>query len=190
MQQLDLAFPHGDLFAIHGPDRVGKTSLAKAAQSLDGRVQILSVGDEIKKKAATSENIDPAQIEQNKEDYRDLLRSVASEGCDLHGADYWINQLAPKYFDRPAGSIVFIDDVRREAEAKWVRQQGGIIISLYREDEYPDPAEREAMLLEEIEPDIIIWNDFRLPQGQLVQKAKDIVWGDALQKVAQMQSAA
>ncbi|MBH61807.1 MAG: hypothetical protein CL569_05035 [Alphaproteobacteria bacterium] len=193
MEQLNLfrqGTPTTHLLGIHGPDGVGKTSLARAAQNLDGRVRVLSVGGPIKQKAAGAVDLPPARVEQNKAVLRTLLRSVGTTARDLHGKDHWLKKLAEQYATLPVGSIGIIDDIRTDSEAQWVKDQGGSVITLYRKGEVPTEAEKKEMLLEDIEADLIVWNDFGRHSRQLEAIAKGILWGDSLQKAERQMSAA
>ena len=181
--------PSIKLLGIHGPDKGGKSSLAQAARNLEPSVQILSVASSIKQKAATDAGVDLAEIQRDKEKFRGLLRSTGASGRSLHGKRFWLDQLEARYASVPSDSIVIVDDIRKAIEADWIREQGGAVISLYRVGECLTAGEMAEQLLEDIDPDLIIWNDFSKPISQLETAVKSILWGTALdQAMNQLQA--
>ena len=64
--------------------------------------------------------------------YRQLAQTLGTEwGRALHGDDFWIKALALRA-DQATEDIVVIPDVRFPNEARWIEQQGGLLIHVSR----------------------------------------------------------
>ena len=174
--------PH--LVGLCGLSGNGKSRLADEAQNLCDKVQILSVASTLKKKAASFADIEEELLLQDKEGFRPLLVALGAAGRDSLGLDHWLNDLKERYAALPAGTIVFIDDIRYENEAEWVRSEGGLIVNVSLVDqEIPDNRHKSEMP-ELLNADWFVINDKHKPQ-LLVDAARNILCGEANQKVGQ-----
>lgn len=64
---------------------------------------------------------------------RELLQTLGTEwGRAMVDPDIWVNVMAQDLLALPAGMPVVISDVRFDNEAKWIVDQGGLVISVHR----------------------------------------------------------
>lgn len=162
----------------------GKSRLANEAQNLCSDVEILSVASSLKKKAASFADIEEEFMLQDKEGFRPLLVALGAAGRDSLGLDHWLNDLKERYDALPAGTIVFIDDIRYENEAKWVRDEGGLIVNVSLVDQEVPDNRHESEMPELLNADWFVINDKHKPE-LLVEAARTILCGEAKQKVEQ-----
>ena len=178
--------PVAPLFGLTGHAESGKTSFAEQARLIDGEVKIRSVGYQIKKKAAAFADVPLQEIFDNKKFYRPLLVDLAAAGRRQFGKNYWVNKLVKNIGNLQDETILFIDDVRTNEDAAWVRAEGGYIININRVGQIVPPYDErdETERPEDIEADYIYWNDPSEPK--LLEKAvEEIIWGDVIAKAEQ-----
>jgi len=137
------------IIGILGQMRSGKTTLARAILAeYDSRfiqgAKIYSFAEALRQECAEllwpNQNAQTARgwwttlESQFKSEVRPLLQAVGQAKRRFNDADYWVNALA---LTIPADEehLAIIDDVRHENEARWILENGGIIIRLHADRE-------------------------------------------------------
>lgn len=135
------------IIGITGQKRSGKDTIAKLLNK-KYKYEIYHFADPIKSMLSTllnyvdandnsffedrkEENIDPLNAS-----YRKLAQTLGTEwGRNLISDNIWVDVLA---FNSQWEDAIVIPDVRFDNEAKWVKSQNGIIISVTRNNESND----------------------------------------------------
>jgi len=133
------------LIGIHGKPRAGKDTLAKYLRE---KYKLFQFGPSVAVKATAAamfnvplncfyddnlkEQIDPFwQIS-----YREMAQKVGKESSrDIFGEDIWMRHVAKMRAELPAdcNGLIFAD-IRYQNEAVWVRNNGGLVVFVTREN--------------------------------------------------------
>lgn len=154
--QFDLFRP--TLIGCTGLSGSGKSEFAKVAKEIDPTIEILSVADPLKEKAAVFADMQEGMIHQHKVAYRGLLQDLGVAGRIHLGPRFWLDKLERRYDLLPAETRAVVDDIRYLNEADWVIKNGGLIVSIKKmgqthegiprhESEQPDKLPWGAILL-------------------------------------------
>lgn len=121
--------------------------------------------DELKREVYASfqfvrDLVDHYGWERAKRDFpevRELLQEIGVSMRFRHGSDYWVNKVAAKIkTDSP--ERVAITDVRFPNEAKWIRDNGGIVVRI--ESVFAEAANgHESERVMDLAADEVVYND-------------------------------
>lgn len=156
------------LIGIYGRARHGKDTVGNMLSSMSG-IPTYGFADPIKDGLAAMLDMPRSHIEKSKDlenqalgrTYRFMLQTLGTEwGRDIVNEDIWLLLAAEQLKKR--GSLI-VTDVRFPNEARWIKDQGGSILEVYRPN--TDTAvEAHASESYTLEPDIRIVNDGGIPQ--------------------------
>lgn len=138
------------IIGILGQMRTGKTSLARQIKSEMGEEQfpngcfIHSFAEPLRTECALTffgEHYQPHPSPRtawdvaeatNKEVCRPILQAIGEGKRRLLGRDYWVNKVKEwaSYLPTSPEHLIIMDDVRHENEARWILENGGILIRL------------------------------------------------------------
>lgn len=91
---------------------------------------------------------------------REVLRREGTELTrDPWGQNFWILHMQNKVSRFPDDAVVIIPDVRFEDEAKFVKDAGGVLIQVQRQDLEVDSSHRSEQGIGSIVPDFVIHNN-------------------------------
>jgi hypothetical protein len=179
------------IIGIHGKKGAGKTTLARAIQNwLNSGVAQLSFATTLKdmlkvflvalvggERADYYTSAKTVTIPELGVDYRHLMQTLGTEwGKGLVQTDVWVT-IADKISQKGVTDYTIYDDVRFENEATYVRQQGGVIIHLFRPMDSNDDHSSEAGIA--FRPDLK--DIYVLNEGDLTDLQE---WAKAFAKVA------
>jgi hypothetical protein len=137
----------------------GKT---EAAKGLPGFVRT-SFADALKDEVASDLRITRAELDANKEQYRnELVKLGASRRAEE--PDYWVNIVLEELRD---GVPTVVDDLRYENEARHMKLRGGHIIYIDRPGVGPANAEEKRSIQEILDKklfDSVLHNDGTIEQ--------------------------
>jgi hypothetical protein len=116
------------VIGISGKARHGKDSVVDIARAiLDGEGVRIAFADGVREEATNLHGWNGEKDEAG----RSLLQRIGSVRRE-EDVDYWVRRAWAKISSVPAGSIVFIPDVRYENEAEAIRRAGGILWRVLR----------------------------------------------------------
>lgn len=141
------------LVGFSGYSQSGKDT---AAAALFPRYTRRAFADALKREYAEAHGITVAELERDKEKHRPGLVELGRRRRE-EDPDYWIKRL-----DLTGLSDIVITDVRYPNEAKWVLNQGGEVIYIFRPDVHPANKEEQmsiAAILQECLFNHVIHND-------------------------------
>lgn len=125
--------------------RSGKSTLAEfIKEHYPGIVVIRSFADELKYEVALALGIPVKTIEDNKAVFRPILQWWGTEYRRKfqNNDNYWINKLHEKYINCRADiDLLIIPDVRFYNEAAFVKEQGGMLVTVLRSKDGPQTPE-------------------------------------------------
>ena len=133
------------IIGIHGRMRTGKSELARLIKAhYEGdfsHVRIASFANRLRQECAEmmfplhgkegARRIWDVHEDSHKESMRPMLQAVGQAKRMLINTDYWVHALAednPDYGNH--STLLIIDDVRHENEARWILENGGVFIRL------------------------------------------------------------
>jgi hypothetical protein len=166
------------LIGISGKKQSGKDTLARMLYALMDNPPIQHFADALKEEVACACGTSWQDIERNKAIFRPILQWW---GTDFRRKfqdedNYWIDQLDSmiKYLHENGGHKVFlIPDVRFENEAKYVKDNNGILIRINREGLVSTDTHSSETALDNYPDFDIIISVSTL--DQLKEKAKEIL---------------
>lgn len=155
------------IIGITGKKRSGKDSFSEALFKESGKATVLHFATPVKTIAAIllgkysfyfmeDKRKDEPFIFSDGKMYtgREILQRVGTEAIrDNISKSVWIDNMRERIKNVPHGNIVIIPDVRFENEAKFVKDFGGIIVRVERENHVSEDDHSSEMDMDKISPD-------------------------------------
>jgi len=150
------------LIGLVGKKRSGKNTFADFLYEEPGFCVQLAFGDELKQEVADCIGKNIWEIHEEKEKYRSLLQFW---GTNLRrffcGEDYWIKKVAARMATLDSSVMVVITDVRFPNEAKFIKDNGGVLVRIVR-DGLPQDSHQSETEQEKIQCDYTVCNNHTL----------------------------
>lgn len=124
------------IIGISGQKKSGKdTVYGMIDETLSGDCTRFAFADELKREISFACNVTVDYINEHKDRFRPILQWWGTEFRRFDNDTYWIDALA-EIMSRSDANVRVITDVRFHNEAKFVKDNGGVIISVVRVDDY------------------------------------------------------
>lgn len=143
-----------NIIGIAGAKRVGKDTFYHVLKARQHPVSKAAIADSIKADLSDVTGLSGG----SKEQLRPILQLYGDIAKQLHGQDYWIDRLSHYIHHLPSDGHTIITDVRFPSEAKWIKEQGGIVVVVKRPIDTNEEHSSETEW-RNIEPDYTIENN-------------------------------
>jgi hypothetical protein len=129
--------PKSILVGICGHKSSGKDTVAKLLKNhfaKDYHCVRLAFADALKQRLAqlTGGNIETINAQKNDPVLRYILQWLGQKVKETDGELVWVNEVARIYKAIQVKAAVFVTDVRFPFEADWIKEQGGVVIRVFR----------------------------------------------------------
>jgi hypothetical protein len=166
------------IIGISGKKGSGKDTVADILISLHREIKIGKVGFASALKAEVSRAIGLPNffIDNHKDNFRLILQGWGTDfRRKMYGEDYWLKKMdqALAMFESVKYDVVIIPDVRFLNEAKYIKDQGGLLIRVIRPMSGPIDIHPSEIELDDSQFDTTIYNNKDL--NSLAQEVKQII---------------
>ncbi len=156
------------IIALTGKKKSGKNHAAWLASLDHPDIVQMAFATPLKKMTSDALQVPLDQIETDKKDFRSLLQNVG-EVLRGHHKNIFVDHLESQLPVTDEPRTILITDCRRKNEAEWIRAQGGIVVRIDRikpRSSDPEPVDDHISETEmdEIEPDLVLINDWKSPE--------------------------
>jgi len=163
-----------NLIGLSGKKQSGKDAFGKFLRVNVEHSHRLAFGDFVKTEVAEACGVPAALIEAKKEMFRPILQWWGTDfRRDMNGNDYWVEQLAHAYHYLKNETLTVVTDVRFANEAKFIKDNGGLLVRVNRVFGSAADLHRSETSLDGFNFDLVVDNNGTLEQ--LKQQADNLI---------------